>query len=103
MLKEARQGSAAANRAAAQAAEQEAAHRRGEAQRRLQPRTSADFALLYSELEAWRLAETTRIKAAGLSPEECHQALAHLLHQVGPWLTSQHVFTWHTLTRLCSQ
>ncbi|DBA79120.1 hypothetical protein WJX77_008342 [Trebouxia sp. C0004] len=81
MLKEARQGSAAANRAAAQAAEQEAAHRRREAQRRLQPRTSADFALLYSELEAWRLAETARIKAAGLSPEDCHQALAHLLHQ----------------------
>ncbi|KAA6423097.1 MAG: IQ and ubiquitin-like domain-containing [Trebouxia sp. A1-2] len=65
----------------AQAAEQEAAHRRREAQRRLQPRTSADFALLNSELEAWRLAETARIKAAGLSPEDCQQALAHLLHQ----------------------
>ena len=82
MLKEARQGSAAANRAAARAAEEEAAHRRREAQRRLQPRTSADFALLHSELEAWRLAETARIKGAGLSPEDCHQALAHLLHQV---------------------
>ncbi len=82
MLKEARQGSAAASRAAAQAGEQEAAQRRREAQRRLQPRTSADFALLHSELEAWRLAETARIKGAGLSPEECHRALAHLLHQV---------------------
>jgi hypothetical protein len=98
MLKEARQGSAAANRAAAQAAEQEAAHRRREAQRRLQPRTSADFALLYSELEAWRLAETARIKAAGLSPEDCHQALAHLLHQVSPWLATQLAFTWRMLT-----
>ena len=84
MLREARQGSAAANRAAAQAAEQEAAHKRREAQRRLQPRTPADFVLLHSELEAWRLAETARIKAAGLSPEDCHQALAHLLHQVCP-------------------
>ncbi len=101
MLKEARQGSAAANRAAAQAAEQEAAHRRREAQRRLQPRTSADFALLYSELEAWRLAETARIKAAGLSPEDCHQALAHLLHQVGPWLAVQLAFTWHMVIALC--
>ena len=82
MLKEARQGSAAANRAAAQTAEQEAAHRRREAGRRLQPRTSADFALLHSELEAWRLAETARIKGANLSSEDCHQALAHLLHQV---------------------
>jgi hypothetical protein len=101
MLKEARQGSAAANRAAAQAAEQEAAHRRQEAQRRLQPRTSADFALLYSELEAWRLAETARIKAAGLSAEECHQALAHLLHQVGPWLATQLAFTWRMIIALC--
>ena len=82
MLKEARQGSAAAARAAAQVADQEAAHRRHETQRRLQPRTTADFALLHSELEAWRLAETARIKAACLSPEECHQALCHLLHQV---------------------
>lgn len=84
MLREARQGSAAASRAAAQTAEQEAAHKRREAERRLQPRTPADFALLHSELEAWRLAETARIKSAGLSPEDCHQALAHLLHQVPP-------------------
>ena len=82
MLREARQGSAAASRAGAQAAELEAAHKRREAERRLQPRTPADFALLHSELEAWRLAETARIKSAGLSPEDCHQALAHLLHQV---------------------
>ena len=85
MLKEARQGSAAASRAAAQAAEEEAAYKRREAQRRLQPCSSADFALLHSELEAWRLAETARIKSAGLSPEDCHQALAHLLHQVLPF------------------
>lgn len=82
MLREARQGAAGASRAAAQAAETEAAHKRREGQRRLQPRTPADFALLHSELEAWRLAETERIKSAGLSPEDCHQALAHLLHQV---------------------
>lgn len=82
MLREARQGSAAASRAAAQTAEHEAAYKRREAERRLQPRSPADFALLHSELEAWRLAETARIKSAGLSPEDCHQALAHLLHQV---------------------
>ena len=83
MLKEARQGSAAAARAAAQVADQEAAHRRHEAQRRLQPRTSADFALLHSELEAWRLAETARIKAAGLSQlTALTQALCHLVHQM---------------------
>ncbi|KAL3137905.1 Protein phosphatase 1G [Trebouxia sp. C0009 RCD-2024] len=81
MLREARQGSAAASRAAAQTAEHEAAYKRREAERRLQPRSPADFALLHSELEAWRLAETARIKSAGLSPEDCHQALAHLLHQ----------------------
>lgn len=82
MLREARQGAAGASRAAAQAADQQAAYKWREAQRRLQPRTPADFALLHSELEAWRLAETARIKSAGLSPEDCHQALAHLLHQV---------------------
>ena len=82
MLREARQGAAGASRAAAQAAEQEAAYRQREAQRRLQPRTPADFVLLHSELEAWRLAETARIKSSGLSPEDRHQALAHLLHQV---------------------
>ena len=82
MLREARQGAAGASRATAQAADQQAAYKQREAQRRLQPRTSADFALLHSELEAWRLAETARIKSAGLSPEDCHQALAHLLHQV---------------------
>jgi hypothetical protein len=31
------------------------AHRRAEIERRLQPRTAADFDILYSELEAWRM------------------------------------------------
>ena len=83
MLKEARQGTAAANRAAAEAAAQESALKRFEAQRRLQPHTPADFALLHSELAAWHQAETARIKAADLSPEERHLAFCHLLHQVG--------------------
>jgi hypothetical protein len=30
-------------------------HRRAEIERRLQPRTAADFDILYSELEAWRM------------------------------------------------
>ena len=83
MLKEARQGSAAASKAAAETAEQESALKRFEAQRRLQPRTPADFALLHRELAAWHQAETARIKAAELSPEERHLASCHLLHQVG--------------------
>lgn len=82
MLKEARQGTAAANRAAAEAAEQQSALKRFEAQRRLQPRSPADFALLHSELAAWHQAETARIKAADLSDEERHLAFCHLLHQV---------------------
>lgn len=94
MLREARQGAAGASRAAAQAAEQESAYKQHEAQRRLQPRTPADFALLHSELEAWRLAETARIKSAGLSPEDCHQALAHLLHQVLHDYRHGHACVW---------
>lgn len=31
------------------------AFRRGEIERRLQPRTAADFDILYGELEAWRM------------------------------------------------
>lgn len=83
MLKEARQGTAAANKAAAEAADQDSALKRFEAQRRLQPCSPADFALLHSELAAWHQAETARIKAAALSPEEAHLAFCHLLHQVG--------------------
>lgn len=82
MLREARQGSAAASKAAAETADEETALKRFEAQRRLQPRSPADFALLQQELAAWHRAETARIKAAELSPEERHLAFCHLLHQV---------------------
>jgi len=47
--------------AAAEAAE---LHRQREIRRRVQPLTSADFALLRDELEAWRLAQTDAIAVA---------------------------------------
>jgi len=50
---------AAAGAAAAAAAAREAR----DAQRRLHPRTKSDFALLYDEVEAWRVATTARIHA----------------------------------------
>jgi hypothetical protein len=43
--------------------EADARHRR-EVERRMNPRTYADFETLYNELEAWRLAETAKIHAA---------------------------------------
>jgi len=46
--------------------------RRREIERRMHPRTAADFAILYNELEAWRLQETKRIDVAyeGADDEE---------------------------------
>ncbi len=56
-------------------------HRRKEIQRRMHPRTAADFEVLYNELEAWRLQETRRIKEAGLPKEQEQQVLQQLLHK----------------------
>ncbi|GLC44145.1 Protein phosphatase 1G [Pleodorina starrii] len=64
---------------AAQAEAEE--HRRREIQRRMHPRTAADFEVLYNELEAWRLQETRKIKEAGLPREQEQQVLQQLLHK----------------------
>ena len=56
-------------------------HRRKEIERRMQPRTAADFEILYSELEAWRLQETRKIKQAGLPKEKEQEVLQQLLHK----------------------
>jgi len=70
----------AAARAEKEAKEQ--ADHAAQIQRRMHPRTKADFAVLYAELEAWRLHETARIKeSAGLSAEEIAVALQELLHK----------------------
>lgn len=61
--------------AAATAAHQE------EVRRRMHPRSSADFEVLYNELEAWRAAETRRINSEGLPETERLEALAQLLHK----------------------
>jgi len=65
----------------AERAEQEHKHK-AEIERRLHPRTSADFEVLYNELENWRFHETRRIKeGSGFSAEERQQQLAQLLHK----------------------
>lgn len=58
-------GAAAVARAEAEAAAAAAAEARAalELERRLHPRTPADFAVLYDEVEAWRVATTARIHA----------------------------------------
>ncbi|GIL47309.1 hypothetical protein Vafri_4164 [Volvox africanus] len=56
-------------------------HRRREIQRRMHPRTAADFEVLYNELEAWRLQETRKIKEAGLPKVQEQQVLQQLLHK----------------------
>lgn len=56
-------------------------HRRREIERRMHPRTAADFEILYNELEAWRLQETRKIKEAGLSPDKEQEVLQQLLHK----------------------
>lgn len=57
------------------------AHRTREIERRMHPRTAADFEILYNELEAWRLQETSKIKAAGLMKEKEQEVLQQLLHK----------------------
>ncbi|KXZ48110.1 hypothetical protein GPECTOR_30g205 [Gonium pectorale] len=56
-------------------------HRRREIQRRMHPRSAADFEVLYNELEAWRLQETRKIKEAGLAKDQEQQVLQQLLHK----------------------
>ena len=46
------------------------ASRQREIRRRMQPRTADDFATLYNELEAWRVAETRKVKSSNMSVEE---------------------------------
>lgn len=72
-------------------AEQEHAHvlqtettRRKEIERRMHPRTAADFEVLYNELEAWRLQETKKIKVQGKGDEEERRGMQDLLHKVRP-------------------
>ncbi|KAK3235532.1 hypothetical protein CYMTET_54272 [Cymbomonas tetramitiformis] len=55
--------------------------RRREIERRMRPRTGADFEILYNELEAWRLQETQKINESGLPEEERQAALQQLLHK----------------------
>ena len=46
----------------------------------MHPRTKQDFAVLYKELEAWRLHETQQIKNnKSLTPEQVHYQLQELL------------------------
>jgi hypothetical protein len=56
--------------------------RRSEVERRMRPRTTEDFEVLYNELEAWRVQHTRAIHAANLPPAECRAALQALLHKV---------------------
>lgn len=56
--------------------------RRSEVERRMRPRTTGDFEVLYNELEAWRLQQTRAIHAANLSPGDRRAALQALLHKV---------------------
>jgi hypothetical protein len=79
-----RRGLAAAAAAAAAEAERqrmEAEERHKiEIQRRMHPHTHEDFEILYNELEAWRLHETARIKAAEeMNEVEKAEALQQLL------------------------
>merc|ERR1711904_462322 len=61
--------------------EAELRHKR-EIERRMHPRTYEDFAVLYVELEAWRLNETKRIdEASDLDEKTRHAAMRELLHK----------------------
>eukprot|EP00879_Flechtneria_rotunda_P028181 GHRR01030264.1.p1 GENE.GHRR01030264.1~~GHRR01030264.1.p1 ORF type:complete len:215 (+),score=70.38 GHRR01030264.1:987-1631(+) len=65
--------------AATQHEEAAAADRKHEVERRIHPLEKSDFALLSSELEAWRQQQTAAIKAAKLDPREEQAALQLLL------------------------
>lgn len=55
--------------------------RRREIERRMRPRTHEDFEILYNELEAWRLLETSKINDADLPPHVKQATLKQLLHK----------------------
>ena len=55
--------------------------RRREIERRMRPRTFEDFEILYNELEAWRLMETSKINDANLPPDVKQATLKQLLHK----------------------
>lgn len=62
--------------------QQEEAKRKVEIERRMHPKKSKDFDILYNELEAWRLNETKKIKASNeLNTEEKKLALQQLLNK----------------------
>ncbi|GAX74047.1 hypothetical protein CEUSTIGMA_g1497.t1 [Chlamydomonas eustigma] len=64
-----------------QARQEAEEHRRKEIERRMHPRTAADFEILYNELEAWRLQETGKIKQIGMPKEKEQEVLQQLLHK----------------------
>lgn len=55
------------------------AKRQREIERRTHPRTPADFAILYNELEAWRLQESDKIKESTMDETEKQLARQELL------------------------
>lgn len=62
--------------------QEEERKRRVEIERRMHPKTGKDFEILYNELEAWRLNETKKIKAAlNMNHEEKKLALQQLLNK----------------------
>jgi hypothetical protein len=50
-----------------------------EIERRMHPRATSDFEILYNELEAWRLSETEKLRNKKLSPAEFEAQTYHLL------------------------
>ncbi|GAB4817527.1 hypothetical protein N2152v2_004573 [Parachlorella kessleri] len=63
----------------AQQAQQQEESRQAEVRRRMQPRSSADFAILHKELAAWWRQETAQIKGADADEEAKQEALQMLL------------------------
>ncbi|EKX39769.1 hypothetical protein GUITHDRAFT_89024, partial [Guillardia theta CCMP2712] len=55
------------------------ARRAREVERRKNPKTAADFEILYNELEQWRIQETQRIEVSEMSMEEKQNARYQLL------------------------
>jgi hypothetical protein len=70
-----------AAREAEEAARKAEADHAAEVHRRMHPRSSTDFEILYNELEAWRAAETRRINGEISDETERLEALAQLLHK----------------------
>lgn len=62
-------------------AQEEEAKFAKDVERRLHPRSTEDFAILYDEVEAWRASETAKIKANVLDEETQKEALSLLLQK----------------------